>query len=124
MRHSRLQNQVTIPTIIDDVKKQKDFDMTRCTYFSIQCDTPSADLALTVQKIYVSALIMIISGIIYCPVDGSDKFDYPEKIEKIFDLPSFFSNAILRKQELIFKTKNPFLILFFYHMLTVITLRG
>jgi hypothetical protein len=57
-------------------------------------------------------------------VDGSDKFDYPEKIEKIFDLPSFFSNAILRKQELIFKTKNPFLILFFYHMLTVITLRG
>jgi hypothetical protein len=98
--------------------------MTRCTYFSIQCDTPSADLALTVQKIYVSALIMIISGIIYCPVDGSDKFDYPENIEKIFDLPSFFSNAILRKQELIFKTKNPFLILFFYHMLTVITLRG
>jgi hypothetical protein len=29
---------------------------------------------------------MGISGIIYCPVDGSDKFDHPEKIEKIFDV--------------------------------------
>ena len=86
MNLSKIQNQITIPIIIDDIKKQKDFDITRCTYFSIQCDTPSADWSLTVQNIYVSFLMMGISGIIYRPADGSDKFDHPDKIEKIFDI--------------------------------------
>ena len=70
------QDQITIPVIIDDVKKLENFSMSRCTYFSIQCDTPSPGWTLTIGNISTSFLMMGMSGIIYSPADGSDRFDH------------------------------------------------
>lgn len=86
MNNPNFEDQITIPVIIDDVKKLENFNMSRCTYFSIQCDTPSPGWALTIQNIHISFLMMGISGIIYSPDDGSDKFDHPDKFEKVFSI--------------------------------------
>ena len=86
MNNPSLHDQITIPIIIDDVKKLEKFDMSRCTYFSIQCDTPSPNWTLNIQNINISFLMMGLSGIIYSPADNSDRFNHPDKFEKIFDI--------------------------------------
>jgi hypothetical protein len=95
MNNLSFQDPITIPVIIDDVKKKKKFDMSRCTYFSIQCDTPSPDRTLTIQNVQISFFMMGISGIIYSPADSSDRFDQPDKFEKIFEIIESHENLYI-----------------------------
>lgn len=95
MNNISFKDPITIPVIIDDVKKLKKFGMSRCTYFSIQCDTPSPDWTVSIQNIQISFFMMGISGIIYSPADSSDRFDHPDKFEKIFEIIESHENLYI-----------------------------
>lgn len=74
----------TIPVIVDDVKTYPDFEMTRCTYFTIESDTPSPDWILGLGNLDIPFYLLGLSGIIWKPVKG-DFFDNPDLIEKLFN---------------------------------------
>lgn len=40
----------TIPVLIDDIKDYPNFEMTRCTYFTIDSDMPSPDWVLELDN--------------------------------------------------------------------------
>ncbi len=75
----------TIPVIVDSMKKKGRFTMSRCSYFSIQCDHPSTDWTLGVRKKKIPFLMIGVSGIITQPSETSDRFDRPEKIRDFFN---------------------------------------
>lgn len=76
---------ISIPIVIDDVKRLSSFEMTRCSYFSIECDTPSVGWYLGFNKSHGIPFLMLgLSGIIYQPMDGDDHFSSPEQFEKLF----------------------------------------
>lgn len=74
---------VDVPLVIDDVKDLKTFAMSRCSYFSIQCDKPSTEWVLEMRERRIPFLMVALSGIIYQPIGGG-LFDGPEKFEELF----------------------------------------
>ncbi|MHC4214861.1 MAG: hypothetical protein ACYSWP_15980 [Planctomycetota bacterium] len=78
---------ISIPVVIDDVKQLGTFQMTRCSYFSIECDTPSPEWFLGIgESLRMPFLMLGLSGIIYQPMDGGEHFDSPEELEKLFGI--------------------------------------
>jgi hypothetical protein len=76
---------ITIPIMIDDIKKGSGFDFTRCTYFSIQCNFPSPNWTLSIKNSHIPFTLTGLSGIIYEPDDDTNRFDHPQKINNLFD---------------------------------------
>ena len=74
-----------VPIVIDDVKHFKTFSMSRCTYFSVECDTPSLGWVMEMRKRKIPFLMLALSGIIYQPMKAAKKFDTPEKFEDLFE---------------------------------------
>jgi hypothetical protein len=74
-----------VPIVIDDVKHLKTFSMSRCTYFSIECDTPFLGWVIEMRKRKIPLLMLALSGIIYKPMEAEKKFDSPEKFEDLFE---------------------------------------
>lgn len=80
----------TIPIIIDDIKKHPTFQMTRCTYFSIEADEPSPGVILTLRDRQIPFYLLGLSGIISEPLTNMNIrlpfFNSPTLIDELFDL--------------------------------------
>lgn len=85
MKKLSKQAAVTIPVIVDSVKKFGRFKMSRCSYFSIQCDQPSIEWSLDIQKKNIPFLMVGMSGIITRPSVDSSHFDGPGEITGLFE---------------------------------------
>jgi hypothetical protein len=75
----------SIPIIIDDVKKYKKFQMTRCTYFSIECDAPASGWMLSLGDREIPFYLLGLSGIIFKPLGDKDVFGSEYLIDELFD---------------------------------------
>ncbi|MBW8041340.1 MAG: hypothetical protein FVQ85_15250 [Planctomycetes bacterium] len=73
-----------VPIVIDDVKRLKTFSMSRCIYFSIECDSPSPGWTLRIRNRKIPFLLVALSGIILEPIDGG-LFRTPDKLEQLFE---------------------------------------
>lgn len=76
---------ITVPLVIDDVKRVPTFEMTRCNYFCIQCDTPAPGWFLQIAGRQVPFLIVGLTGVIHRPAMDDERFDSPQKIDDLFD---------------------------------------
>ena len=74
----------TIPIMIDDIKQYKGFDMTRCTYFSIESDIPAGEWILRLKDLEIPFYLIGLSGIITEPIGEKTEFDSPHLIDEIF----------------------------------------
>ena len=75
----------SIPIIIDDVKRYGNFRMTRCTYFTIECDTLSPEWILELGELGIPFYPLGLSGIIWKPIGDKDIFDSIDLIDELFD---------------------------------------
>lgn len=78
-------NRITIPVVIDDVKSIDNFQMSRCIYFSIQCDNPSIGWELGLGKSTFPFIMLGLSGIIYKPIGNSKIFNKASHFKKLFE---------------------------------------
>jgi hypothetical protein len=74
-----------VPVVVDDVKRYGKFRMTRCTYFTIECDVPSSNWVLGLEKKSIPFLLIGVSGLIIRPIGGGPLFDSPDSIENLFN---------------------------------------
>lgn len=84
MKASRVKKPLTIPVIIDDVKDQPGFQMSRCSYFSIASNVPSPDITLDPRTNLPSIMVGFIS-VICRPSNRSPLFDKPEKLSGLLE---------------------------------------
>ncbi len=75
---------ISIPVVIDSVKNLKDFKMCRCTYFSVQSDSPSKDWSIGLPSKKTPLFMVGISSVIYQPSNSSNLFDSPDKYDRLF----------------------------------------
>ncbi len=87
MRAMQTGDDVSIPVVVDDVKSTRDFPMTRCTYFSVECEHPSPDWVLAMPELGLPFLMLGLSGIVTQPSEDHPLFDTPERFE------DFYSNV-------------------------------
>lgn len=76
----------SIPVILDDVKKLRDFQMARCTYFNIECDTPSPGWSLGLADYNIPFYLLGLTGVIWKPVGEKVLFDSNGSIDELFDM--------------------------------------
>lgn len=74
-----------IPIIIDDIKDEGDFKMSRCTYFSVATTLLSLDQSSDILDEKIPYLIVGVTGVIFQPSGKSPFFDCPQKITDFFD---------------------------------------
>ena len=75
----------SVPVLVDSIKHESGFEMTRCVYFSIESDIPTAGWQLRLGEEVEAAFLMLgFSGILYQPINGPGYFDAPEKIETLY----------------------------------------
>lgn len=74
-----------IPVIIDDVKNYRNFSMTRCTYFTIECDVPSPNWILGLENKSIPFVLIGLSGVVFKPIGDSALFPSAESIEELFN---------------------------------------
>jgi hypothetical protein len=72
-----------IPVVIDAVRVHKEFSMVRCNYFSVECDSPTSGLAISVGGEQLPLLILGLVGIITRPL-GAERFSSVDLIEDLF----------------------------------------
>jgi len=84
MKNSRVKKPLTIPVIIDDVKDQAGFQMSRCTYFSIASNVPSPDITLD-RRINLPSIMVGFISVICRPSNRSMLFDKPDKISGLLE---------------------------------------
>lgn len=80
------QSHFTVPVIVDSVKKMDEFAMTRCVYFSIECDTPEEGWWLAGFGMEIPFMMMGLSGVIAgpSPQEGPE-FLNTRMIDDLFD---------------------------------------
>lgn len=74
-----------IPIMIDDSKNIEGSALTRCVYFSIESDTPSADWGLILRSYSIPFMLIGLSGIITLDLNGYE-FKSADDIDKLIDL--------------------------------------
>lgn len=74
---------MTIPVFIDDVKRIKGFEMTRCVYFQIEGEDSLNPWQLSRDGEQISFLMVGLAGIILTPLDGSPQFTNPKQIDEL-----------------------------------------
>ncbi len=79
------ESHVNIPVIIDDVKDEEDFKMSRCTYFSVSSTLLSSDQSFDLLEEQIPYLMVGVTGVISQPSEKSLLFDDPQKITDFFD---------------------------------------
>jgi hypothetical protein len=84
IRAEKREVSVKVPIVIDDVKRLKTFSMSRCTYFSIECDSPSPGWTLSIRDREIPFMLIGLSGIIIEPMGGG-LFSTPDKLEQLFE---------------------------------------
>lgn len=82
---SKLDLQIeSIPIVIDSVKNYKDFNMSRCNYFTIESVEPQADWEIILQNSNIPLYLLHLQGILYCSLEKSF-FSNVEKITNLFN---------------------------------------
>jgi len=76
---------ISIPIIVDDVKKLAEFAMTRCLYFTIDSDIPLTGSSIRVNKRKISLYMVGFSGIIRKPLGSKRTFSSFQLIDELFD---------------------------------------
>ena len=76
---------VTVPIAIDSVKHIETYNMTRCTYFSIENSAPAPGWTLSLQDINIAFIMMDLSGVITSP-PGASRFDNPDHLDRLFEV--------------------------------------
>jgi len=84
MKNSRVKKALTIPVMIDDIKEQTGFQMSRCTYFSIASNVPSPEITLD-RSINFPSIMVGFTSVICRPSNRSPLFDKPGKISGLFE---------------------------------------
>jgi hypothetical protein len=74
-----------VPVIVDDVKQHTRFAMTRCTYFSIECDQPSPGWTLSLNRAHIPFYMLGLSGIVLSPPGNNHEFSSAPDIRRLFD---------------------------------------
>jgi hypothetical protein len=75
-----------VPVIIDDIKIYLNFQMTRCTYFTVESDFPSPNWFLQLNNHQLPFYLLGLSGIIFKPFGDSETFESVELINEVFNL--------------------------------------
>jgi hypothetical protein len=73
----------TVPVIVDSVKRNEQFPIVRCSYLSVECETPSEDWALKIGSRKMPFLMLGLDGIITGPF-GAKRFKNVDQIEDLF----------------------------------------
>ncbi len=74
-----------VPVVVDDIKRYGKFKMTRCTYFTIECDAPSSNWVLELGKKSIPFLLVGLSGLIIKPIGDGSLFESSDSIEELFN---------------------------------------
>lgn len=72
-----------IPIVVESVKRDIFFSMTRCNYFAVECDTPHIGWQLGLGPASFPFLMLGLVGIIQQPF-GAARFETPRQIEDLF----------------------------------------
>ena len=76
----------TVPLIVDDIKNYQDFNMTRCSYFSIEVEETLPNITLTINNLTtIPFLLMGLQGIIITVDQQGRRFSNADIIDKHFD---------------------------------------
>ena len=75
----------SIPIMIDSIKKYKDFSMSRCTYFTVESDTPSPNWIINLEHLRIPFYLLGISGIIWKPLGDQLTFKSPDLVDELFE---------------------------------------
>jgi hypothetical protein len=74
-----------VPVVVDDVKCYGKFKITRCTYFTIECDAPSSNWVLELEKKSIPFLLIGLSGLIVRPIGGGRLFESSDSLDELFN---------------------------------------
>jgi hypothetical protein len=74
-----------LPIIIDDQKNFDDFNMTRCSYYTIECEDPVGNWEMKLRERNIPCHLLGISGVIFKPIGEKRYFESPEDIDELFD---------------------------------------
>ena len=78
-------NSATIPIVVDSVKNLNAYEMTRCTYFSIESIESSPGWILHSDDIDINFFMTGLSGVITSPQDDGLLFDTQDKLDHLFN---------------------------------------
>ncbi|GEM_PF-2529742 len=84
--------EITIPIIIDAVKQSENFNFSRCSFFSIECDELTSPVSehQDIRSIpFYQSNVASMPRVIFKPMDGSPLFDSVKKIDDLFDLVEY-----------------------------------
>jgi hypothetical protein len=85
MKKHRPSGSLSIPIIVDDVKKAKGFQMSRCAYLSIEFEGPYDDWELELDSLSIPVIMMELSAIIYRPFPRGTLFNSPQKLDDLYE---------------------------------------
>jgi len=88
--------ELSVPVIVDDVKRSDGLDLTRCIYFQIESEDSLAPWTLGLNGVRLPFLMLGLAGIILAPIGGATEFGSPQEFD---DLLSFVENRELRAGE-------------------------
>ncbi len=74
---------MSVPVVVDSVKRDPAFPMTRCNYLTIQCDEPADGWTIAFEGEPLPFLMLGLTGIITSPFDG-DTFEDPSQLDDLF----------------------------------------
>lgn len=74
-----------IPVVVDAIKQQDDFSMTRCSYFCIQSEAPLFPGTLNLHAPDVPVVMMNLTAIIIAPTAAMNRFTSPEEFRDLFE---------------------------------------
>ena len=73
----------TVPVIVDSVKISEQFPILRCSYLSVECETPSENWTLKIGNKRLPFLMLGLDGIVTGPF-GAKRFKNVGQIEDLF----------------------------------------
>jgi hypothetical protein len=59
--------------------------MTRCTYFSIECDRPSPGWTLSLSSAHIPFHMLGLTGVVLSPPGSTHEFSSTDDIRRLFD---------------------------------------
>lgn len=74
-----------IPVVVDAIKQQNDFSMTRCSYFCIQSEAPLLPGTLSLYAPDVPVVMMNLTAIIVAPAADKNRFTSAGEFRDLFE---------------------------------------
>jgi hypothetical protein len=74
---------IDIPVVVDAIRMHREFPMVRCSYLSIECDSPVSSLSINIDDWELPLLIMGLAGIVIRPLSAK-LFSDVEFIEELY----------------------------------------